>query len=386
MGKIKLSFPTLDSDPLTIIMLELVRSAVLNHSPAIPKDVVINWDTLMSLAHKEGVLAFVWDGICQLPPEQKPSRTFLINYGLSALGIRYHYEYCKSLLVEMVKVCNDNGIKLLLLKGVGVAQYYPIPSSREFGDIDIYLNGAFEMGNKLFAPSQYHESKKHSSFSYRGIEVENHKVMINSNCRQNKKIELFLEKEALSAQIQAGGYYTLPPFANIVFLMMHSIHHLCSEYKLSLRNLLDLVVVINANRDIVKSQEWSDTLINLGIDKHYELLLYLIEWRLRMDMIQFHLFEFDDGEKQVAYDTLVRNPQLNSIPFGLPFFVQLKLYLNRQRRMRWLIKYESTPFYARWYHVFFIQIYIVAKKVLGLPEHGSFKQSFRKKYGKSKDK
>lgn len=49
----------------------------------------------------------------------------------------------------MAAVFAENGIRLLLLKGLGLSRNYPVPAHRECGDIDIYLFGASDEGDRL---------------------------------------------------------------------------------------------------------------------------------------------------------------------------------------------------------------------------------------------
>ena len=362
------------------VLLEFVRSILLNRNPIIPDDEIIDWDELMTFAHREGILALVWDQICKLPRHQKPDRSALINWGLSAQKVKEDYEYQRSVLLEMVRICNDNHIKMLLLKGIGLSMIYPNPSSRESGDIDFYLFGEFEKGNQLFAPANYSESHKHASFVYKGVEVENHHVFINQICKINKKVEQYLESSAKDSLRQPNGYYILPPVANLIFLMMHSIHHLCSDYKLPSRNMIDLVLMISSYLKESAGDELVSTLEKYKLDNHYELLVYLSEWSLGIELSDFHLFNFSEEEKRKAYKALVEAPEENKIPNNLPYFVQLKKNILRRRRMHWLLKYEPTPLYYRLYRMAWMQLYIIAKRLLGLPEGKSFKSSFKKKY------
>ena len=111
----------------TEVLLELLRAAVLDQQPSIPKEVVIDWDALMDNASSHNVLAWVWDSVCKLPVEQQPPRQQRINWGLSAQEIWDAYFYQKKVLNEMLVACQKNNIRLLLLKGIGVSAIYPKP-------------------------------------------------------------------------------------------------------------------------------------------------------------------------------------------------------------------------------------------------------------------
>ena len=81
--------------------------------------------------------------------------------------------------------CDSKGLKFLLLKGIGLSLVYPNPSSRESGDIDFYLFGNYKEGNLIFAPTKFSESAKHSSFVYKGVNVE---VFFCGFCRMTKEL------------------------------------------------------------------------------------------------------------------------------------------------------------------------------------------------------
>ena len=89
---------------LTEMMLEFVRAAVLEREPKIPFNVAIDWDKLMDVSTEQGLIAWVWDGICRLPQEQQPPRQQRINWGLSAQEIWQRYVQQKEVLAEIVEV------------------------------------------------------------------------------------------------------------------------------------------------------------------------------------------------------------------------------------------------------------------------------------------
>lgn len=80
------------------------------------------------------------------------------------------------------------------MKGVGLSTYYPIPSHREGGDIDIFTYSADHsrksdaeanrLADRLMEEKgievDLEHSEKHSMFYYKGIPIENHKTFINS--------------------------------------------------------------------------------------------------------------------------------------------------------------------------------------------------------------
>ena len=96
---------------LVLIMLEFVRAAVLERSPHVPQNIRIDWDRLMDMAAEQGLIAWVWDGICKLPVEMQPPRQQRISWSLSAQEIWDSYGHQKSVLKEVVAVCEQNNMR-----------------------------------------------------------------------------------------------------------------------------------------------------------------------------------------------------------------------------------------------------------------------------------
>ena len=163
------------------IIMELMRAAVLDRSPKLPADFSINWDELMDYCAPQGILAWVWDSVCKLPQSQKPPRMQSINWALSAQEIWDTSEKQENVLKQIIEKCNNNHIRVLLLKGIGLSNLYPKPESRSCGDIDIYLFGDYEKGNMILGNNHFDETALHSELIYDGVTVENHKMLIFPN-------------------------------------------------------------------------------------------------------------------------------------------------------------------------------------------------------------
>ena len=72
-------------DEMETYMLALLRYGVLDVKPsAYQPSSQVDWDRMMDVASAQGLLAWVWDGICKLPKEFHPPRQQAINWGLSA--------------------------------------------------------------------------------------------------------------------------------------------------------------------------------------------------------------------------------------------------------------------------------------------------------------
>lgn len=218
----------------------------------IPKD--IDWSSLVNLAARQGVLCVARDGLVQMPGI---SRKLLIRWELSVQKLEARNRKQREVIKELVALFKENGIEMLLLKGIGLSELYPDPYHRECGDIDFFLFGDYEKGNKVIEDLGIEvekEGSKHSKFYFKGVPVENHKTFLNVECTQtDKNLEKYLH-ETLTEQgydtiIIEGVQVRIPvPDFTAIFLTRHNITHFLAS-GLVLRHFCDLALFFEKNRE-----------------------------------------------------------------------------------------------------------------------------------------
>ena len=276
---------------LTEIMLALVRAAVLDQKPSVSTNTIIDWDRLMDISKEQGLIAWVYDGICKMPPEQQPPRLYRINWGLSAQDIWDRYELQQAVLHDIISICEHHQMRVLLLKGIGLSNLFPKPQSRPSGDIDVYYFDDFEKGNQLFGAGADSETELHTSFIYNGVEVENHKIFVYHNTKVKGLVGEYLLNHTSDAIKTDAGYYILAPMPNLVYLLMHALNHVnyASEDTIfSIKHILDIGMFIKKNKAQLPSHEVFRVMQELLLDKSFELIVYLSEWMLHIDLKEYH--------------------------------------------------------------------------------------------------
>lgn len=269
------------------VMLEFLRAGVFNKEPVISDFNNIDWDGLMDMSVEHGVLAFVWDGICNLPQNQQPPRIQRINFSMSAQQIWDRYNKQVQALNDMIEKCNKNGMRLLLLKGIGLSKYYTKPSSRPCGDIDFYLFGDFEKGNKMFSSGHIKMSGKHAEFDFKGVHVENHFLLLNSETPYLNRIEHYLEQSLSNVRCTQEGYFVLNPDANMLYLLMHTLRHFIKSRSLPIRSLIDFGLFVRANQKELTVSVCHSVLDPFGLYKSFESLLIMVERILGLSFIDY---------------------------------------------------------------------------------------------------
>ena len=218
----------------------------------IPKD--IDWSSLVNLAARQGVLCVARDGLVQMPGI---SRELLLRWELSVQKLEARNRKQRAVIKELIALFKENGIEMLLLKGIGLSELYPDPYHRESGDIDIFLFGDYEKGNKVIEESGIEverEGSKHSKFYFKGVPVENHKTFLNVDCTQTDKnlekhLHRILNEQGFDSIVTDDTQVRIPtPDFTAIFLSRHDITHFLSS-GLVLRHFCDLALFFEKNRE-----------------------------------------------------------------------------------------------------------------------------------------
>lgn len=326
------------------VMMELTRAAVFNRRPILDENFEVDWSELMDVSVEQSVLSWVWDSICSLPKEKQPSRADRINWGLSAQEWMGSYHQQKKVLSQIIDVCNNNGVRVLLLKGIGLSKLYPKPESRVCGDIDIYLFGDYEKGNDLFSNGVFifGDGDKHANFTYNGVTIENHLTIINTNTRQQRKVERYIESTLDCSELTPEGYYVLPPLTNLIFLIMHTLSHMESHISVTVRNLMDIAFVLDKNRKRIKVEDCFDVVKRLKISKSFELLISMAEVISGLSFEEYHINSIPERDVLSAFNMIAEKNSSIDVSYDLPIFTQIKMRWSYYRKMHW--KYRYIPF------------------------------------------
>jgi len=218
------------------------------------------WMRLFKEAARQGLLAIAWDALEKLQAEhgglcRGMSRETRIRWALSIKHIEKVHLRQREALKELAGIFAESGMRVMVLKGLGLADMYPRPAHRECGDLDIYLFGDFEKGNEVMRKmgiAVEYDGTKHSKFNYKGIPVENHKNFLNvTTTRVDKDLERELMRmlqEQKCGSLDLGGITVdvPPPDFQMIFLTRHAITHFLAS-GLVLRHLYDFGIFYSAH-------------------------------------------------------------------------------------------------------------------------------------------
>lgn len=206
-----------------------------------------DWEYLHQKACLQGMPAIFFDGLDKLNENYDLCQKLLIEKGAQAIkGSESRWLGQMQLALILSNTLGKKGIRMLLLKGIGLSLCYPRPKHRESNDIDIYLFGDFERGNQLAVSMLKAKvekfSKKEDHIIIGNYAIDNHICFLWVDSKKKKELDDFLKQLLNRDKLShfEGSDILLPPADfNLYFLLLHSYSHFMRE-GMSLRQMTDL--------------------------------------------------------------------------------------------------------------------------------------------------
>lgn len=236
-----------------------------------------SWERIYRMAADHGLSAVVWDGIRRLPTAEPPPRETRIRWALSAEKLEERYRHQQQTASKLAARFSEEGLRMLLLKGLGLSRDYPIPEHRECGDIDIYLYGQSDKGDRILheiGAHLYFDVPKHSEYVWDGVLIENHRTILNVRRNRTERelnavLVRLLEKEGTHGL--APGIQTPPATFNAIFLIRHAAVHFQKE-GIVLRHLCDWACFLTRHWDEIDHALFRTAMEDYRMDRFADLM------------------------------------------------------------------------------------------------------------------
>ena len=211
------------------------------------------WEVVWCAAQRQTLVGVLFAGVERLPVEQRPPRELLLRWYSYAERIKHNNRLLNQRAVETVAYFKEEGFESCILKGQGVATYYPNPLLRTSGDIDIWLSGGrgaihdFARAKVGLQGMTYH----HIHYPlFDDAEVEVHTAPGYLSCPWiNSKLqcyfsETFSEQASNSVKLLGEGEIAHPTVEfDLLFLLLHMYKHLIGQ-GIGLRQMMDYYYVL----------------------------------------------------------------------------------------------------------------------------------------------
>ncbi|MDD2595623.1 MAG: nucleotidyltransferase family protein [Bacteroidales bacterium] len=279
-----------------------------------------DWQKLYDVSKDHGLLAVVFNTVTQLPNELQPPHDLKLNWIVSVERIHAKFGIQIKTAHSLSEYLQNNGVQLMIMKGLSLAPYYPDPSDREFGDIDIYTFGQFDLSNRLVQDRGVEvnmENDKHSVFRINGILVENHLIFLAFYMKVGRMINDYLQKICTPDKCHNVDGLLFPDADfNVIFLLRHLSSHF-SKGRSSIRNVVDWGLFLINDFDKLNLSECEHILRETGMLTAYNVFTKVAADVLGTDFSKCYIGKPD--EKLAAkvlneiYETKLRNDHYNFV-------------------------------------------------------------------------
>lgn len=246
-------------EPSVKILLQLLRAALGNEAAVGELSSDIDWKEVIDLAFEQGVAAISVDGLqFSLELREESLEWALDSPELEALKYEWFgevfqvesdYENHRQKAAELTRLFAEAGFRSCILKGLSNAMFYPNPSHRQCGDIDIWVEGGRKRVLK-FLRSRFKvgEAVVHHAhveiFPDLSVEVHYLPAWL-YNPFANRHLQRFFEQEADAqfGNMTPSGFACPQPKFNIVFNAVHIYKHYFQD-EMTLKHLVDYYCIL----------------------------------------------------------------------------------------------------------------------------------------------
>ena len=203
---------------------------------------------------------------------------YLRKLVMSVVSVSYTWNCSvRNIFMEM----HDNGVDPILLKGQGIAQYYPNPDFRQCGDIDIYVGKQYfekacEVVKALATENDMatvKHTKKHFHIYLGKVPVELH---LYSDVYYPKRLDRIYQEisdagiSVAPVEVELAGYPVKTPSVNfnVFYIFNHLWHHFIAD---GLRQICDLCVLLHRFHGQIDHDYLQNVLERMGLLKQWKI-------------------------------------------------------------------------------------------------------------------
>ncbi len=214
------------------------------------------WATLYRTSVQQGVTAVAFDVVKQLPKAEAPDTATAMQWFSAAAHVENTMRRMAATAEAFAAEMATRSVPVVVLKGMAFAQYYPNPLHRECGDLDCFMMGKKEEGDRIAVAlgcEMEEAGYKHSHLQYRGLTIENHRFFTDfDNTWRGIQTERLLGELVKEGQTYIGQSKLLCPSVhfNALLLLRHAQGHFMDE-GIRMRHVLDWALLLRTKQDEV---------------------------------------------------------------------------------------------------------------------------------------
>lgn len=225
---------------------------------------------------------------------------YLRKLVMSVVSVSYTWNCSvRNIFMEM----HDNGVEPILLKGQGIAQYYPNPDFRQCGDIDLYVGKQYfekacEVVKALATENDMatvKHTKKHFHIYLGKVPVELH---LYSDVYYPKRLDRIYQEisdagiSVAPVEVELAGYPVKTPSVNfnVFYIFNHLWHHFIAD-GVGLRQICDLCVLLHRFHGQIDYNYLRNVLERMGLMKQWKIFGYIAVDKLGLQVEEYPFYD-----------------------------------------------------------------------------------------------
>ena len=268
--------------------LELLKAAIWGNNG---ERLAVSGDRLtevIRLAAFQGTGPLVFDQLLKLKDVEIPA-ALRIQMKQQCMMSMMQQSTMMPILGQAWKAFEKAEIHPVLLKGFALAQHYPQPHLRQWGDIDLYVgqkqyHDACAVLREAFPeakhPKEEFEFLKHYNFVFGDTVLEMHRISMDFHHPRDRRYyegleDKYLTKDGPSFELNDIRITTPDETFNVFFTFLHAWHHFM-ETGMNMKQVCDVAVLLHAKRDTIDRVQLKEMLTKLHLMEVWQLLMYII--------------------------------------------------------------------------------------------------------------
>ncbi len=259
-------------------VFDILKAAIWNVPVCTPEGFgAEEWCRVHYVLSLHGLAAFAYDAVTAMPDAMKPPKAVSLRFISSVVASEHMYAKLAEVDRRLNELISDFGYKALRLKGFTLAAYYPKPSSRRFGDIDIYSPDKGDAIDDCFRSKGIEVDNsfyRHSHCCIKGVSIENHKCLLDIRGRKRmREMDSTLKNMAsdILRRETSPALYNPDAFFSAIFNLHHSLSHFIYE-GVTLKFLTDWILFLKSEREVMNTERMEEMLHAHGLIKYAGLL------------------------------------------------------------------------------------------------------------------
>lgn len=241
-----------------------------------------DWQVVFDEAFRHQVMPLVYPLLAEVGNSIGIPGELLEKWRINTLyeGMEQERNYVR--LGSVLERFSNAGIPVIVLKGLVLRELYPHPSLRTMCDADLLVRaGDMDKAGRILKEAGYKkcfQNDKHTVYSHKTLpDIELHRSLVTEeHFDYVKEFENGIWNRASSINIGGVEVLSLNRQDEVLYLLLHMASHIISS-GFGLRQLCDIVLVLEANKGTINLDEILKTAAIMHIEKFTKTILSLCD-------------------------------------------------------------------------------------------------------------